>query len=57
MLFRSTCRAGPPAWQVLDQADRLAGWTAPGLVASYVHLHLGAAEGLAGRLVEACSQR
>jgi cobyrinic acid a,c-diamide synthase len=46
--------AGAPAWEVLDQPGRSEGWAAPGLVASYIHLHLGACEGLAGRVVAAC---
>jgi cobyrinic acid a,c-diamide synthase len=48
-------RAASPAWEVLDQPGRVEGWAAPGLVASYIHLHLGAAEGLAERIVDACA--
>lgn len=44
-------RAASPAWEVLDQPGRTEGWAAPGLVASYIHLHLGAAEGLPERIV------
>ena len=44
---------GTPAWEVLDQPGRTEGWAAPGLVASYIHLHLGAVEGLADRIVTA----
>lgn len=43
-----------PAWEVLDQPGRSEGWAAPGLVASYIHLHLGGCEGLAERVVAAC---
>jgi cobyrinic acid a,c-diamide synthase len=43
-----------PAWEVLDQPGRREGWAVPGLVASYVHLHLGTARGLAAKLIAAC---
>jgi cobyrinic acid a,c-diamide synthase len=47
-------RRASPAWEVVDQPGRVEGWAAGRLVASYVHLHLGARRGLAGRLVDAC---
>lgn len=46
-----------PAWQVLGEpgGERGEGFAGRGLVASYIHLHLGARPGLARRLVEACA--
>jgi len=55
---RTMGREPPPtsaAWEVLDEPGRTEGWAGPGLVASYIHLHLGAQPGLARRLVAACS--
>lgn len=53
-LPRASGGQASPAWEVLDQPGRSEGWAAPGLVASYIHLHLGAREDLAGRVVAAC---
>jgi cobyrinic acid a,c-diamide synthase len=50
----TTGRHGSPAWDVLDQPGRAEGWASRRVVASYVHLHLGAQAGLAARLVAAC---
>jgi cobyrinic acid a,c-diamide synthase len=49
-----TAPAGRPAWLVLDQGGRPEGYAAPGLTASYIHVHLGSRPGLAARFVEAC---
>lgn len=46
-----------PAWLVLDQDGRPEGYSAPGVTASYIHVHFGARPGLAARFVEACSRR
>ncbi len=47
-------RPGRPAWLVLDEGGRPEGCAGPRLVASYVHIHLGARPGLAARFVDAC---
>jgi cobyrinic acid a,c-diamide synthase len=44
----------PPAWLVLDQGGRPEGHAGPGIVASYIHVHLGSSPGLAARFVAAC---
>jgi len=46
-----------PAWLVLDQAGRPEGYSALGVTASYIHVHLGSRPGLAASFVEACSRR
>lgn len=46
-----------PAWLVLDQASRPEGYSAPGVTASYIHVHFGSRPGLAASFVEACSRR
>lgn len=47
-------RPWTPAWEVLDDGGRLEGFSAPRLVASYIHLHLGSEPGLAAAFVGAC---
>jgi cobyrinic acid a,c-diamide synthase len=47
--------AASPAWTVLDQEGRPEGHAAGRVVASYIHLHLGARPGLARALVDACA--
>lgn len=46
-----------PAWLVLDQGGRPEGYSAPGVTASYIHVHFGSRPGLAASFVEACSRR
>jgi cobyrinic acid a,c-diamide synthase len=45
-----------PAWLVLDQDGRPEGHSSPGLIASYIHVHLGSRPGLAACFVEACGR-
>jgi cobyrinic acid a,c-diamide synthase len=45
-----------PAWIVLDQGGRPEGHAAPGLMASYIHVHLGSRPGLAACFVAACGR-
>jgi len=56
---RSRVRGRPasPAWTVLDQDGRPEGHAAGRVVASYIHLHLGARPGLARAFVDACAAR
>ncbi len=51
--LRATARSWPAAWQILDDGGRSEGFSAPRLVASYVHLHLGAEPKLAAAFVDA----
>ncbi len=44
-----------PAWEVLDEDGRTEGWASARLLASYIHLHLGAQPGLAQKVAAACS--
>lgn len=46
-----------PAWLVLDQGGRPEGYSAPGVTASYIHVHFGSRPGLAASFVEACTRR
>ena len=46
-----------PAWLVLDQGGRPEGYSAPGVTASYIHVHFGSRPGLAASFVEACARR
>lgn len=46
-----------PAWLVLDQAGRREGYSSAGVIASYIHVHLGSRPGLAAGFVEACARR
>ncbi|HLH69310.1 MAG TPA: cobyrinate a,c-diamide synthase [Candidatus Dormibacteraeota bacterium] len=50
-------RTTNPAWAVLDQDGRPEGHAVGRVVASYIHLHLGARLGLAETFVDACAPR
>jgi cobyrinic acid a,c-diamide synthase len=52
-----TTREEQPAWVVLDQDGRREGYSSAGVIASYIHVHLGSRPGLAASFVEACSRR
>ena len=47
--------AGDPAWRLADGTET--GWAAPGLLASYLHLHWAGLPGVAARLVRAALAR
>jgi cobyrinic acid a,c-diamide synthase len=44
-----------PAWQLAD--GNVTGWAAPGMLASYLHLHWAGLPGAADRLVQAALAR
>ncbi len=48
--------AADAAYDVLDQPGRVEGYQRGGLLASYIHLHLGSRPGLAARFVTACAR-
>jgi cobyrinic acid a,c-diamide synthase len=50
-------RTANPAWTVLDQGERPEGHATGRVLASYIHLHLGARLGLAETFIDACVPR